>query len=143
MHESFCANLRREVYALLEVTRNTIGQCDVDRAQEPETSLRITRTESRLTTLVLDCVAEAMALSESTVVPEGSPLTDETLFPSASGSLDTVAPQLEKLMVDAEALHARLRRLRTGMHDSVGATRAANGSAGEVVAGLPLAPERP
>lgn len=125
MHESFCASLRREAYALLEVTRNTIGQCDVDRAQEPETILRITRTESRLTTLVLDCVAEAMALSESSVVPEGRPLTDEKLLPSAAGSLDTVAPQLEKLMVDAEALHARLRRLRTGVHYSVAA---ANGS---------------
>jgi hypothetical protein len=125
MHESFCASLRREAYALLEVTRHTIGQCDVDRAQEPETSLRITRTQSRLTTLVLDCVAEAMALSETTVVPEGRPLTDETLLPAASGSRDTVAPQLEKLMVDAEALHARLWRLRTGMHYGV---TAANGS---------------
>jgi hypothetical protein len=121
MHESFCASLRREAYALLEVTRNTIGQCDVDRAQEPETSLQITRTECHLTMLALDCVAEAMALSESTVVPDRSHLTDETLLPAAFGSLDTVAPQLEKLIVDAEALHARLRRLRAGMHYSVAA----------------------
>jgi hypothetical protein len=121
MHEHFCASLRREAYALLDKARLTIGQSELQRIDDPETRFLIVRRQGDLTTLVLDCVAEAMSLSESDILPERVSQINASSFPDSSGSLDTVAPQLEKLMVDAEALRARLRRLRSGIDDGVAA----------------------
>lgn len=113
MHNQFVTSLYHDACLLLLEARDLV-RCEETAGEHatPDVALWVTREETRLTAICVACMAEVMAMSRGGVSSEVD--IDEAVCDpiGSSYSLDRYAPRLAQALVRAEALHARLQRLK-------------------------------